>query len=255
MSELYISDRNISVAWAKAFLALMEPGKEERHPAVITISDLDTSPAIEDLRIRMRLDQELKQRKENSIATIANTIFPMSMWNPRLPNDAQALYQRYERVWPGIRKCPANRNGVYFRRLMAYQPNGVKEEERVNQLRFITDTYNKGNHRKSALQASIFDPSRDHTNNRQKGFPCLQQVAFMPIANGELSVTGFYATQYQFEKAYGNYLGLYALGQFMAKQLNLRLVQVVCIAAFLKRGNQTKGSLEPLANDIRSLLH
>ena len=60
----------------------------------------------------------------------------------------------------------------------------------MNQLQHVIDTYKLGNHRHSALQASIFDPSRDHTNSRRRGFPCLQQVAF-GVSDGTLELTGF----------------------------------------------------------------
>src|SRR5687768_7538818 len=102
------------------------------------------------------------------------------MWNPALPNDASALFNRYEKAWRGIKTCPQNRKGVYFRRLTSYQSEGAIAQP-INQLEFIVKNYLAGNHRKSAMQASILDPTRDHTNNRQKGFPCMQQVAFTPL--------------------------------------------------------------------------
>ncbi len=37
--------------------------------------------------------------------------------------------------------------------------------------------------------------------------------------------------QYLFERAYGNYLGLKRLGDFMAHEMSLTLERVVCIAA------------------------
>lgn len=253
ITMLPIAESNISTAWAKAFLALMEAGGGERHPAIITIHSIDDASEIEDQRIRSRLDQELKKHQKNLCCTVAGTIFPSSMWNPNLPNDAQSLFTRYEKAWPGISKCPTNRNGVYFRRLTAYQPENYQGAP-VNQLQFIMNTYRTGNHRRSALQASILDPTRDHTNQPQKGFPCMQQVAFTPLENNGLSITGYYATQYQFEKAYGNYLGLYWLGRFMAKQLGLQLTQVVCMASVLKLGGAGKTSLQAFANDLRAIL-
>ena len=63
----------------------------------------------------------------------------------------------------------------------------------VNQLDHIIDTFRRGNHRRSALQVSIFDPTRDHKHCRQLGFPCLHQVAFLPETN-TLTITGYYAT-------------------------------------------------------------
>lgn len=247
-------ESNLSVAWAKAFIELMKPGQEVRHPAIITIQGFDITGEIENAKIRERLNQELKKHNKNSCETVAGTIFPASMWNPLLPNDAEVLFERYNRAWPGIKLCQTNRKGVYFRRLTSYQSK-VEGNAPVNQLQFIIDTYKQGNHRKSAMQAAIFDPSRDHSNSRILGFPCLQQVTFTPIGDDQLSIAGFYAKQLHFEKAYGNYLGLYQLGQFMAKQLGLKLTQVICIASCLERSEFNKGELKILENDLQKILN
>jgi hypothetical protein len=253
ITPLSITESNLSVAWAKTFLALMEPGKSERHPATITINNLHEGAALEVDTIRQRLDKELVAHDESRCGTVAGTLFPRSMWNSHIESDAQKLFERYERAWPKIAKCAANNRGVYFRRLTSYAPSNYTGKP-INQLEFIQETFAGGNHRKSALQASILDPTRDHTNNRQKGFPCLQQVAFTPLGKSQLSITGFYATQYHFEKAYGNYMGLYWLGQFMAHQLKLRLTTVVCMAATLKLGGSAKSSLECLENDMKAIV-
>ena len=75
------------------------------------------------------------------------------------------------------------------------------------------------------LQATTFDPERDHVANAQLGFPCLQQVSFEPTTVG-LVVNAFYATQQIFDKAYGNYLGLAQLGTFMAHELEMPLARL-----------------------------
>jgi hypothetical protein len=252
-TQLIITENNLSVAWAKAFLMLMEVSKGECQPAVVSIKLPANLEAFELKAIRDLLDQYLAKHDKNSTETVAGTLFPRSMWNPALSDDAEVLFRRYEKAWPGIKKCPTNRNGVYFQRLMAFRPKGF-EGDPVNQLRYIIETYAAGNHRRSALQASILDPTRDQNNNRQKGFPCLQQVSFAREGENGLAITGFYAMQYQLEKAYGNYLGLYSLGMFMAKQLGLRLTQMTCIASVLKLGDSTKTELQAFTNDLQGLL-
>lgn len=245
--------KNLSIAWARAFLELMKPGSGVRHPSVITIHGFDTDIGVEDYQIRTKLDQVLKQHGKKLCTTVAGTIFPSSMWNPMLPNNAEILFKRYNQAWSGIKMSPQNRKGVYFRRLTSFQSKCACGEP-VNQLKVIIDTYQGGNHRKSALQASVFDPSRDHSNAPILGFPCLQQVAFTPLGENELSVTGFYAKQLHVEKAYGNYLGLYDLGRFMAKQMGLKLTQVVCIASCLELSELKKHDLHGLETDLKNIL-
>jgi len=255
MNKLYVTrSSNLSLAWAEVFFRLMEPGTSEMAPAVITISDFDErSLPIEVPGVQSAIDKVNNQL----CRTVASTIFPNSLWTPGAQNDASRLYARYEKVWPVVARCRPNSKGVYFRRLTAYAPEGhPKGAPAVNQLEHILETYKGGNHRHSALQASIFDPTRDHTNSRQRGFPCLQQVAF-GVSEGSLEVTGFYALQHHVPKAYGNYLGLCWLGRFMAKQMGLRLSQVTCIASSLKLplgDGYSKSGLTPLKNTLKQIV-
>ncbi|MCA9078513.1 MAG: hypothetical protein KDA93_26035 [Planctomycetaceae bacterium] len=191
--------------------------------------------------------------KLQTVHTVANTIFPSSFWNPSAEKDAELLYERFEKAWPRLKRCSQNRRGSYFRRLTSYRPNTANDRP-INQLKHIVDTYRGGNHRRSALQASVFDPALDHVNSRQLGFPCLHQVSFAPVGENGLAITGFYATQYIVDRAYGNYLGLCRLGEFMAKQLELKLTKMTCIASVAQRGTPNKGELEGLGTDLAPLI-
>ncbi len=165
----------------------------------------------------------------------------------------ECLYERYLKTFPRIRRYSRNRYGVYFQRLISFGYDKETQKRGVNQLEHIISTWERGNHRKSAMQASLFDPYKDHTHQRQRGFPCLQQVAFANTEEDNLQVTGFYATQYIFERAYGNYLGLYHLGCFMAHEMGLKLSKVICIATPAKR-DMTKKDLKEFANKVKAAL-
>lgn len=257
MSSLYVAkNTGLSYAWTEVFLKLMQPGVTKLAPVVVTISEFDGKRLpTEGLDIRNALDNFLQAEQQKiSCRAVASTIFPNSLWRSSAPDNAKDLYDRYEKVWPRIKRCRLNRCGVYFRRMTAYNPRSIGEQGApVNQLEHVIKTFQQGNHRHSALQASIFDPTRDHTHARQRGFPCLQQVAFR-TANEELEVTGFYALQHHVDKAYGNYLGLCWLGRFMAQQMGLRLTTVTCIASVLSRGNFGKGELAALMNEVKNIL-
>lgn len=157
MSKLYVAkSQNLSVAWAEVFFHLMEPGGHDIAPAVITISDFDERSLPRQIP---EIQKAIDGMNTQSCRTVASTIFPNSLWTPDADDSADQLYARYEKLWPTIKKCPANRNGVYFRRLTAYRPKYERQEAPpVNQLKHVIDTYRSGNHRHSALQASIFNP-------------------------------------------------------------------------------------------------
>jgi len=225
-TELVVCESNLSVAWAKAFLWSISPRKE-LIPLIVMVTELNNGTDWEDTVIRDLLDNSLQKMGKQSCNTVANTIFPESLWNPKVQR--KRLYERYLRILPAIRKCPKNRYGVYFERLIDFDGSGY-EDTNGNQLEHIIASWLSGNHRRSALQVAVFDPRRDQTNQRQRGFPCLQHVTFTPYHDRRrLSINAFYATQYLFERAYGNYLGLCHLGQFVAHEFGLELVQMNCM--------------------------
>lgn len=225
------NSNNLSIAWAETFLELMRPGVKEIGPVIVTVAEFgaDSMP-VEIPAIRNALDQELTHLKGRTVHDVASTIFPISLWNPELPNHEQALYSRFAAIWPRLRKrSRLNARGVYFQRLIGFDG---RDGATINQLEHIGQTFSKGIHRRSALQASIFDPRKDHTSTPMLGFPCLQQVAFAPTSKG-LEVTGYYVSQYAFDRAYGNYLGLCWLGKFMAQIFHMKLSRVHCITSHL----------------------
>lgn len=221
MNENLVHGASVSEAWARAYLRVAATAKRELIPLVVTI---DTTFGVRERDdIRDLLTVTLDKCEETPIETVASTIFPMSLWNPNEP--VQALFRRYESIWPKVKKVPANRYGTYFRRFTAFGDEGF------NQIEHVLSTWSRGNHRRSALQLAVFDPLRDHSHQPQRGFPCLHQVALVPGSDGLLTITAFYATQTLFEKAYGNYLGLARLGQFFAAELGMRLAGITCIAS------------------------
>ena len=247
--SLTIEEDNLSVAWAKALLRVVEEG--EIAPLSVVIRGFADGEPMEVAPIRQLLDDALgTNAKALSCHEVANTIFPHSLWNPRAAR--QQLYERYQRIMPRLLRDRRNRYGVYFQRLIAFGHDDAYAGS-VNQLEHIIQTWDGGNHRRSALQAAIFDPRKDHTDQRMRGFPCLQQVAFAPQGADGLAVTGFYATQYIFERAYGNYLGLCWLGRFMSQEMGRQLTQVTCVASPAKR-DKTKGYLQELARGVERIL-
>ena len=245
---MLLEENNLSVAWAKVFLKAFQEG--EISPVVVVLRDFGDKGPEETSPIRDALDELLEgDGKGLSCNTVANTIFP-SIWNP--DSDRQELYDRYRRILPILRKDRRNRYGLYFQRLISYGA-GSDGNGGVNQLEHIIQTWHKGNHRRTALQAGLFDPLKDHTDQPVRGFPCLQQVSFARCSDEGLSITGYYATQYVVERAYGNYLGLCRLGRFMAHEMGLRFQQMTCVATPVVL-YRTKKSVKGLAERIRQAL-
>ncbi len=236
-------DDNLSRAWARAFLAAIQEG--EIVPLIVTVTGFSNGRPMEESGIRARLDAELIAHGKRNCHSVANTIFPAALWTPGASR--VQLYKRYEKILPRLRKYPGNRNGLYFERMISHGPT------RVNQLEHIILTWKGGNRRRSAFYAAIVDPSRDHTHQRQRGFPCLQHVAFTPEGEHGLAVTGFYNTQYLFQRAYGNYVGLCRLGEFVAHEFGLALSRMTCVAAVGKQ-EMKKTSLQCFVTDLHRVI-
>ncbi len=246
---------NLSEVWASVFLELLKRGISELSPVLVTVTDFADGMVNENAAIRMRLDEELKVKNKRLTNEVSSTIFPRSLWKPYIEHNAEKLFEVYDRLWPAIQKRDtANKKGVYFRRLTSFEPKGY-DSDPVNQLQHIIDTFKNGNHRSSALQAAIFDPTRDHSNAPILGFPCLDHVGFSLVGTNGLCVTGYYTMQYIFEKAYGNYLGLCDLGRFMAEQLGRELVQMNCITSVAKLGVFSKSDMRCLENDLIDIMN
>jgi hypothetical protein len=194
---------------------------------------LDGEPQ-EDTDIRQSLDTCLVDNGEQKINTVANTIFPHSLW--RLSkSERKVFFERYLKNFlpraKDIKPCKQkNSRGLYFERLIAFG----SDPHDGNQLEFIISRYQANpSYRKSMFQASIFDPARDHDDIGQLPFPCLQHVSFVPQGEA-LTLNAFYATQQLLNKAYGNYLGLCRLGNFMAHEMGLTFSRMNCFVGVAK---------------------
>lgn len=224
MNEHYVEDACLSMAWARALRSASLRGRKEIGPLIVSITGFDRSGSFQEIpQIRNALDGLLMREGLQGVNTVASTIFPWSMWN-RSASRSQ-LFERYIKVLPRLRRISAkNRRGIYFERMITGGPVGME-----NQLEFALATYReRSSVRRSVLQLGIFQPTRDHSRAAQLGFPCLQHVTFAPI-DGGLNINAFYATQYMVERAYGNYVGLCRLGQFVAHELDMPLVRMTCV--------------------------
>lgn len=221
---LLISETSISRAYARILLRVVEEPGKEISPLVMTVNGFGPSREIpEDTSLRTALDALLVRKSKSNVEDVAYTIFPQRLWDMAQGDRAQ-LFDFYRMSFPAYKAMnrKANGRGLYFERMMMYGRGPCDG----NQLEYVLSQYNsRSGVRRSMLQTTTFDPERDHTPSAQLGFPCLQQVSFVPTDAG-LIVNAFYATQQIFDKAYGNYLGLAQLGTFMAHEMDIPLARL-----------------------------
>ncbi len=250
-----VSDTDLSRAWARIFLRILDGRGSEVSPLVLSLTGFDDHGQPSEIApVRHALDQVLTQKRKISVEDVAYTIFPERLWQIA-GHDRTRLFELYKGVYPryAAMNRRANGRGLYFERLTMFGGNAPCNG---NQLEWILSQYNsRSGIRDSMFQAAVFDPDRDHIANARVGFPCLQHVSFVPTADG-LVVNAFYATQYVFDKAYGNYLGLAQLGAFMAHEMGLRLARLNVTVGVAKIDGISKSDaiLKPVIAAARAAL-
>ena len=251
---MVIDDTNLSRAWTRLLLQVLDGAGTEVAPLILSLSGFtQNGQAVEDAAVRRALDGLLMRKGRIVVENVAFTIFPQRLWEMSRGDRARffARYCATFRRWQAINR-KANGRGLYFERMVRYGRGPCDG----NQLEWILSQFNsRKGVRRSMLQATTFDPDRDHVASAQLGFPCLQQVSFEPTAAG-LVTNAFYATQQIFDKAYGNYLGLAQLGAFMAREMGMPLARlnVMVGVAKLERINKSDADLVPLVAAARALM-
>ena len=262
-----IEEPNLSHAWGRVLLHVLDNAKHRLSPLAITITGFTEGLPLEDMAIRSGLDSILanKGNKFSSKVT-ALTIFPHDAWIRHGRQPVKEFSDWYLKdFFPRLQaRDQHNCRGTYFERMVRFRGSkidrsGTVKPLEINQLVHLIEIWHRdrakgSSSRHSALQASIFDPVKDHTGAKMLGFPCLQQVSFS-YDNDNLAVNAYYPTQYIMDRAYGNYLGLCHLGQFMARNMGLNLVRLNCFIGLPEIGNKwSKQELKSFADLVRSRL-
>lgn len=241
MEPFIINETSVSRAYAKVLLRVVQGRGKEVSPLVLSVSEFEQ----EDDKLRKSLDTLLQSKGKCVVEDVAYTIFPERLWQ-MAQGDRSKLFSFYKMAFPAYQAMNrfANGRGLYFERMMMYGRGPCDG----NQLEYVLSQYDgRDGVRDSMMQVTTFDPERDHTPSAQLGFPCLQHVTFVPTKSG-LVLNAFYATQQIFDKAYGNYLGLKQLGEFMAHELKMPFVRlnVTVGVAKLERISKTDVGLIPV---------
>lgn len=251
IGPLLINEPDLSRAWAKAVLHVVDHAGLEISPLVLSVTGFDDNgTATENEAVRHALDNLLLAKGLRNVEDVAFTIFPQRLWQVA-QGDRALLFEYYRTAFPRYQAMNPrdNRRGLYFERLISYGRGPCDG----NQLEWILSQFNaREGVRRSMFQASIFDPGRDHVTTAQLQFPCLQHVSFEPTREG-LVVNAFYATQQLFVKAYGNYLGIAQLAAFMAHEMKMKLIRmnVIIGVAKFERISKTDPQLAPLLSAAR----
>jgi hypothetical protein len=230
----HVSGANISTAWVAAFDALATNRGSEIVNLTVTIDD----PGREIPEVRDLIDAEVASLNalgrgefNKSIHTVANTIFPISLYRA---GRADAFYEAARLGQSGRDGKITSwgpKSGTYVGRLLRYPTYGRGE---FNQLRRIIEylddrkTYRDRYEISLACEcpdvdddnpplvtsASTFVPDYD---GAARGGQCLSHLS-LNVTEGRLSMVALYRHQTYLSRAYGNFLGLARLMHFLVQE-------------------------------------
>jgi len=217
---------NLSIGWLAAARTLLGRSRvkagREAWDLAVEISDPADSEVAD---IRAGLDAELSRQELQSIDTVANTIFPQSLW--RSSQNRDEFFGRYRQMVPKLKRFRGNNRGLYFDRLTEWPPASAEPMNQVEAVikRLASERQGRGPLR-FVYDMSVFSPRHD---KRPMGFPCLAYLN-VKLDGDRLRLTAHYRNHYFVERAYGNYLGLARLQEFIAGEAGLSVGPLTCIS-------------------------
>lgn len=239
----YIVGSDIGSAWLAAFRAL-----DERKGSIVNLAVDITSPTTEDIGVRSAIECTLSELRDThrdfanvqSMHTVANTVFPISLYRPG--TDGAAARFLTNALKGEQNRSHANRRqwGTYLGRLVAYP---ARDGGTTNQLAVNLDRLRGTDREWSDLyEMPITSPDGDHNDPdwevpergpsatagavlhgdtrldaRRRGGPCLAHIS-LTLDYGVVSMLALYRRHSYVTRAYGNFLGLARLLYFVAHE-------------------------------------
>lgn len=223
-----------------------------------------------DRSVRKLVDTFLTQHGKQPLDTVADTIFPLGLYN-RFGRDG--IFEKYpNNVYPLTLKKSGNDWGRYAYRLVRVQTGDRSKEvlidhetgKPVNPLeKVIAKLSNyEHDHKKAAYEIGVIDPVQDipiyrpsHDRCRTMSGPCLSHLSFKVTNEKTLSLTAFYRSHYYVERALGNLIGLSWLLYFVSSESGIPAGSLTCISSMaqLENGKWGKENLRKLIKDCRSV--
>lgn len=248
--SVHIHGGNLSEAWVSAYDALAQRPKGQAVNMTVSVAN----PGREILAVRQEIDAEVAELRaagnsvfNKSIHTVANTIFPISLYREGRPEafyDAAIAGQSRR---DGKITSWGAKGGTYIGRLLDYPTYGGQS---FNQLARMLDNLNaRLNYQDSyemaftcehpdpdpndpvrSASASTFVPNYD---NNHRGGQCLSHISLNRSPGGALSMVALYRHQTFLTRAYGNFLGLARLQHFLVRecQKELRVGELMIVAS------------------------
>jgi len=202
-------------AWVAAASSIIAT-EDEGYNVVIDVENPISHDEI-DNDIITSVDQFLRANDENPIVTVANTIFPHSLYLAHGTPDFFAIYLRDFDLLTETKRW-----GRYFERMTRHQKaDGILYNPLQDMIEKMRRQEEAAVRYKSAYELAVYDPLRDGRTLR--GGQCLSFLSFKLHPLKGLLLTALYRNHTYITRCLGNLIGLGRLQAFVAKEAGLPL--------------------------------
>ncbi len=170
------------------------------------------------------VDSFLRERRQNPIATISNTIFPQALYEE---HGSPKFYAEYHKVFDHL--TDSKQWGRYFERMTRHR---TLKGESYNPLQELIDKLkgqvDAGQRFKSTHELAVYDPLLDRRYRR--GGQCLSFLSFKLHPEKGLLLTAMYRNHHYIGRCLGNLIGLGRLQAFVAKETGVSVGSLTCVS-------------------------
>jgi thymidylate synthase len=214
--------RSCARAWVAAASAIIESGDESYNVVIDVENPLNHDD--QDNTVISLVDKFLKAHDENPIITVANTIFPQSLY---LRYGAPEFYAVEHRDFD--RLTETKRWGRYFERMTRHRKaDGGTYNPLQNLIDKLRRQEDAGRRYKAAYELAVYDPLLD--GRTLYGGQCLSFLSFKLHPEHGLLLTAMYRNHTYITRCLGNLIGLGRLQAFVAKEAVVKLGSLTCIS-------------------------
>ena len=207
------TERSCARAWAAAASAIMER-HDEGYNVVIDVEDPCTH-SVRDNAVINLVDTFLKEHDKHPIVTVANTIFPQSLYDA---HGSPVFYNEYLKEFD--RLSVTKRWGRYFERMTRHK---TADGGTYNPLDDLIEKMKRQERRRvnytSAYELAVYDPLRDRRS--LYGGQCLSFLSFKRHPERGLMLTVMYRNHTYISRCLGNLIGLGRLQAFVADEVGM----------------------------------
>lgn len=248
-----VSSSSITRGWLEVCEHLLTQPNWTDTTVVVCMSQ-PTTLDDKDKRISELLNTFLVEHGRYGNHTVAETIFPAYEY---LRRGTEGVYRVYpEEIFPRLKEDlkEVKKWGTYAHRLLGKRTD--KDGDSYIPLEYCIEKMQDKQPKRAIYEVdfgfgadlALYDDCLDRKH--RIGGPCLSHLSFKVI-DGEVHLTALYRSHYYLQRAYGNFLGLARLLDFVSREAKLDVGQLVCHStmARLEYGSGwgwNKGPVEPL---------